>query len=118
MPAIVRDGGVATLIVTLFGLIALVDAALIAWRPDERKLAFLRAMSLTLTFATVSGFTGGVAKSIAGCKHLPPARQAEWPRLLMLGIGESLSVVVMGSTLLALAWFVAAIGVRRRSDEN
>jgi hypothetical protein len=59
-----------------------------------------------------------VAKAIDGCKHLPPARQQDWARLLMFGVGEALANVVMGSTLLALAWFIAAIGVRRRPPDE
>jgi hypothetical protein len=118
MLTLVRDGGMPIWFVILFGLIALVDAVLIARRADARKLAFLRAMTLTVVFAMITGFAGGVAKSIHGCRGLPPARRAEWPFFLMLGTGESLAIVVMGSTLLTLAWFIAAIGVRRRPPDE
>ena len=39
-------GGIGSWFVVLFGLICLVTAALFAWRPDEGRLAVLRAMSL------------------------------------------------------------------------
>jgi hypothetical protein len=118
MLTLIRDGGPPIWFIILFGLIALVDAVLIARRADARKLAFLRAMTMTLVFAMITGFAGGVFKSIHACARLLPGRRAEWPYFLMLGTGESLANIVMGSTLLTLAWFIAAMGVRRRPPDE
>jgi hypothetical protein len=113
MGNLIKHGGPPIWVVLLFGLILLVDAILIARRPDERKLAFLRAMSLAQLFAMVAGFTAGVAKSIQGCRGLPPALKDQWPLFVALGTSEALADIILGAAFLALAWFVAAIGVRR-----
>jgi hypothetical protein len=113
---IIRDGGPPIWFILLFGLIALVDAVLIARRADARKLAFLRAMTLTLVFAMITGFAGGVAKSFGA--RIPPGREADFGRLILKGVSEALADVVMGSALLTLAWFIAAIGVRRRPPDE
>jgi hypothetical protein len=118
MLKLIRDGGPPIWFIILFGVIALVDAVLIARRADPRKLAFLRAMTMTVVFAMITGFAGGVFKSIDGCAGLPPARRADWPFYLMKGTGESLADIVLGSLLLTLAWFIAAIGVRRRPPDE
>jgi hypothetical protein len=115
---LIRDGGFGIWIVIVFGLICLGDAILIARRADERKLAFLRAMSLAVVGASLSGFTAGVAMAIRGTSRISPEHHPDWPLLVLKGCGEALSIVVMGSTLLALAWFIAAIGVRRRPVEE
>jgi hypothetical protein len=116
MLTIIRQGGPPIWFIILFGLIALVDAILIVRRADARKLAFLRAMTLTVVFAMITGFAGGVAKSFGA--RVPPGLRADFPFLVIKGISESLANVVMGSMLLTLAWFIAAIGVRRRPPDE
>ena len=37
-------------------------------------------------------------------------------RVAMVGVGESLSPVILGGAFLTLAWLVAAVGMRRLSD--
>jgi len=117
MGNLIRHGGPPVWVILLFGVIALVDAALIVRRPDERKLAFLRAMSAATVFAMMAGFTAGVAKSINGCSALPPALRDRWTFLVAKGTAESLADVILGAALLALAWFIAAMGVRRQISE-
>jgi hypothetical protein len=118
MITIIQDGGLPIWFSIVFGLIALGDAILIARRADARKMAFLKAMTMVLVFAMVGGFCAGVSRSVAGCRGLPPARQADCPRYVLKGAGESLAGVTMGSAFLTLAWFIAAIGVRRRPADE
>jgi hypothetical protein len=116
MITVIRNGGPPIWVILLFGLIALVDAALIARRADARKLAFLRAMTLALVFCTITGFAGGVAAAIRAYAHLPPDRRA--PVLLLYGFSEALADIVVGCALLAMSWFIAAIGIRRRPPDE
>jgi hypothetical protein len=115
---LLRDGGPPVWLILLVGVITLVDAVLIARRADARKLAFLRALTVTLVFAMISGFAGGVARSIGALSHLPPGRHTDWPFFLVKGIGEAMADIVLGSALLTLSWFIAAIGVRRRPPDE
>jgi hypothetical protein len=116
MTTLIRNGGPPIWVILLFGLIALVDAVLIARRADARKLAFLRAMTLALVFCTMAGSAAGVAVAIRTYAHLPPDRRA--PVLLLFGFAEALGDVVVGCALLALVWFIAAIGIRRRPPDE
>jgi hypothetical protein len=72
-------GGIGSWFVVLFGLICLVTAALFTWRPDEGRLAVLRAMSLATGFSMLGGFVAGVAKSMDGCSALPPGSVSSCP---------------------------------------
>jgi hypothetical protein len=113
MLRLIAHGGPPIWFILLFGVSALVAAALFVRRPETSKLGFLRAMSWAQVFTMLAGFSGGMAKSIQGLKGLPPARRGEWPLLLLYGTGEALANVILGATLLALAWFITAIGMRR-----
>jgi len=49
----------------------------------------------------------------------PPGLREDFPlQVFIKGVGESLANVVMGATLLTLAWFIAAIGIRRRPPDE
>jgi hypothetical protein len=101
-------------VVLLFGLITLVASGLFAFRPDERKIGFIRAMSAATLFSVLSG----VSSDLAAVMHKVP-QHPEWSKspelhlIVMTGIGESLAPAVLGFTLLSLVWMVAAVGVRR-----
>jgi hypothetical protein len=108
------DGGPPMWIVLLFGIIALVDAVLLVRRCDQRKMLFLRAMTVAEVMAMISGFSAGVARSMNAVPLLPPAMKEKWPLLVARGTAESLANVILGTTLLSLAWFIAAIAIRRQ----
>jgi F0F1-type ATP synthase membrane subunit c/vacuolar-type H+-ATPase subunit K len=106
-------GGIGSWFVVLFGLICLVTAALFAWRPDEGRLAVLKAMSLATGFSMLGGFVAGVAKSLDGCARLPPDKRDLWPMFAIKGISEASALLILGLALLTLTWLVVAIGLRR-----
>ncbi len=114
MMEFMRAGGWAMWVVLLFGLISLVAAALFAYRPDERKIGFIRAMSASTLFSILSG----VSADLAAVMSKVPAHP-EWSKspdlhlIIMTGIGESLAPAVLGFTMLSLVWMIAAVGVRR-----
>jgi hypothetical protein len=106
-------GGIGSWFVVLFGLICLVTAALFAWRPDEGRLAVLRAMSLATGFSMLGGFVAGVAKSMDACSRLPPEKRELLTSFLLKGISEASALLILGLALLTLTWLVVAIGLRR-----
>jgi hypothetical protein len=113
MLRLITQGGPPVWFILLFGLGALGAAALFVRRPEDSKLGFLRAISWAQIFTMIAGFAGGVARSIQGISALPAAKRADWPLYLLFGTGEALADVILGATLLALAWFITAIGMRR-----
>jgi hypothetical protein len=110
---LIRHSGFVVWLVLLFGAMALVTAVLFARRPDDAKLGALRALTLTVVFTMFAAFTAGVGKSIAGLHGLPPNLKPSWALFVAYGSGEALGNIVLGCTLLALAWFIAVIGFRR-----
>jgi hypothetical protein len=109
-----RAGGMPIWMVTLFGVITLVAAILFARRPDERRMAFIRAM----TTATVLNIIGGVASCVGMVFYrvstVPElAKPGEVHLVVMMGLAESLTPAILGFTLLSLVWLITAIGVRR-----
>jgi hypothetical protein len=113
MRTLISDGGAPVWVILLFGAIILVDAILLVRRPDERKLAFLRAMTIAQIFAMVAGFSAGVARSADACTKLMPQLRDRWPLFLAKGTAESLADIILGAVTLSLAWFLAAIAARR-----
>ena len=113
-----QAGGWSMIPVLLFGLLALGAAVRAAMRPNERWLGIVRALSASTVFAVMTGLAADIA---AVCSQVPARPEwAESPRvhlIVMQGIAESMAPAVMGFTLLALAWLVAAASVRRIGAE-
>lgn len=111
-----RAGGYATWSVLFFGVITLVAAAMFAYRPEEGRLGFVRSMTWATVFITLGGVAAGVATTFHKVATIP-----EWHEGLdialvpMMGISESLSSAILGFSMLGMAWFITAIGIRRLS---
>jgi hypothetical protein len=107
-----RVGGFGMHQVALFALVVPVAAGRFAYQPDERKVPFLRTMSAATLLAIVFAVTSNVATVFWSVpKHFPD--QAGWPRILLIGLFESLTPAVLGFGLLSIAWLVKAVGMRR-----
>jgi hypothetical protein len=107
-----RAGGFGMHQVALFALVVLVAAGRFAYQPDERKVPFLRTMSAATLLAIAFAVTSNVATVFWSVpKHVPD--QASWPRILLIGLFESLTPAVLGVGLLSIAWLVKAVGMRR-----
>jgi len=107
-----RSGGFPIWIVLALAGAALVTAVLFARRPREALLGFFRGLSK----AAVCAVIGGVAANLAMTFHNVANRFAEHPDrdlLAMVGISESLSPAILGFSLLAIAWLITAVGIRR-----
>ena len=95
------------------GVATLVGAGLFARRPDELRLATLRALSIATLLMSCAGFTAGVALTFASLGRIPAEHRADWHLYALKGISESSANLILAFTLLALAWLVIAIGLRR-----
>ena len=109
-----RAGGYSMFLVLLFGVLALGTAAFYAWRPQERYVGMVRALSAATVFAILSGIAANVAAVMSQVPANPEwAQSPDVHLIVMTGLGESCAPAIMGFTLLALAWLVTAAGVRR-----
>lgn len=107
-----REGGFAMWLILGLGGVGLFLGGSHALRPGERKLSILRPLSLSTLFASLLGFTSGLAATVKGVMpegEAPPNLAV----LVMTGIGESLCNLILGLALLTLAWLLVAVGQRR-----
>ena len=113
-----RAGGLAIWFVILFGGITLVAAVRFASRADLRKLAFIRGM----TWATVFSIVSGVLANFLGLMRFVASRQGSTnpdPSVILLeGLGEIVTPGVLGFAMLAIAWFIVAVGTRRAQEQG
>jgi len=107
--------GIALLAFTLVvGLVALWLGLSFALRPAERKLAMLRPLSLAVTLASISAMVSGLAASFTRVADLAPGGGPTPPGLLMAGLAESMVAGAVGFALLAVAWLLVGVGMRRQ----
>jgi hypothetical protein len=99
------------LVITLFLLGIAISFAL---RPTERKLGMLRPLSLALVFALIGALCGGLANTLQASVGQGSAADAgKSAEILLAGISEALVPGAVGFAVLAIAWGLAAIGLRR-----
>jgi len=109
-----KAGGVPMLFVLLLGVAAAVAAVRFAWRPDERRIGAVRA----LTVAALFSIGVGTCSDLAAVGH-NIASNDEWahspdmPLMVLQGVSESMSPGILGFALLTIAWLVMAVGHRR-----
>jgi hypothetical protein len=113
-------GIVIVLFVALVGLGALATATRFAIRPTEQGLAVLRPLSAATTFAALCAFLLGVAVALVNVIQKleaaadPAATAAAW-RMFLGGLAEGIVPLGLAFALLAVAWLLAAVGLRKQA---
>jgi hypothetical protein len=113
-------GVIITLFVAIVGLGALWTGIRFAIRPSEHRLAVLRPLSTTTTFAALTAFLLGVTNSlVAVTRRLEQAPDAAatakaWP-VFLAGLAEATVPLILAFALLTVAWLLAAVGLRRQA---
>lgn len=84
-----------------------------AIRPNERRLALLRPLSLATIFSSLCSFTVGIATILTGMAPAAGELSAKsWGQIAM-GTAETFTPLFGAFGCLAVAWLFAAIGMRR-----
>jgi hypothetical protein len=114
MLAFFQAGGFPMFFLLAFGLAALVVAGLYARVPSRARLRQAVALSLATGFTAVTG----TATAIAAVGHQAPSFLAQHPELtlpkvLLLGLAESMAPLILGFTLLSLVALVVTVGLYR-----
>lgn len=110
--SVFREAGIAALLsmfVTLFPAIA-GGAYLLS--PSERRLAFLRPISLAGLFAGLAGLLLGFINVLRGIWIHDPV---DW-KVVAVGTAEAMVAPTLAFGSLTFAWLCVAIGMRRRAD--
>jgi ABC-type transport system involved in cytochrome c biogenesis permease subunit len=103
-------------IVALLGLVVsvLVVAMALAYaiKPDERRLALIRPMSLAAICGGLSSFTVGIASSLRHISETPSFTVDNW-QPMTAGMAESVLGLFVVFSCLTIAWLLVTLGLRR-----
>lgn len=83
-----------------------------AIRPDERRLAMMRPLSLATIFAALCTFTVGIATILQDIGATSQLSIGSW-RMIALGASEAFIPLFGASGCLTVAWLLVALGLRR-----
>jgi hypothetical protein len=109
-----KAGGFAMFFILLFGGLTVAASVVLIIKPAERLVAMIRALSISTVFMSLAGLTAGLAMVMSTIPQTPEwANDPKVHLIVMAGIGESLSNPILGFSLLAIAWLMTAVGVRR-----
>ncbi len=97
--------------ISLFGLLTVGAALLLALKPERRFVPLLVALG-SLTFTTGAlGLVSNIIEVLKSCAHYAEGPDRE--TIMLGGVGESLSSLVLAFALLIVAMLVAAAGAAR-----
>jgi hypothetical protein len=118
MLTLFREGGFPTWFLLVFGGFLLVSGVRFASRPDAARLRLV----LALGAATLCAMLTAICAALATVGHQAPDYLTRHPQMtlaavLLQGMAESLSPAILGSTMLALAALLTALGCYRESLE-
>ncbi|GDX79019.1 hypothetical protein LBMAG42_08300 [Deltaproteobacteria bacterium] len=107
-------GGFPMIVIVVFGLVGIVNAARFAWAPGPGRVGYLAALGVAVALAGVGGMAVDL---IAVSVHVP--EHPEWVAenglgmIVLQGVGESLTPIVLASGLLIAQSLLVALGLRR-----
>lgn len=105
-------GGFNMGVLAILAIPTLWTAVRFARNADPQRLSILRALTLAIVFATITGFITGV---VATCHYVagnPEVLKDPLP-ILLLGFAESCANLILGGGIVTLTWILIAVGVRR-----
>ena len=109
---VVRNASVIALMCMLVPVATLGMAIAYAFRPDEKRLALMRPLSLATIFSALCAFAVGAVSILRGIGVTPTLSAEDWRRVA-LGASETLVPLFVAFGCLTVAWLVIAVGMRR-----
>ena len=111
MLGMLRSGGFNMWVLAAIGGVMVWTAIRFARNADPHRLSILRALTVAIVVASISGFIGGL---IATCSFAgTPEVLAERLPVLLHGFAESCANLVFGGAFVVITWVLVAVGVRR-----
>ena len=115
MMEFMKTGGVAMWLILALGVAVVGLAGSFAWNPSERKLGLVRPLSVALVFLSVAGTAAGIAATMTYVTRVPEfATDPKLPLIVLTGIGESITPLILGFTILTTVWLTVTLGLRRQ----
>lgn len=107
-------GGVPVLFVIAFGLVGLAAAARFAWAPTNGRIGHIVSIATAVGFASLAGCAADlmtVAVRVTGNEEWAASPDV-W-LIVLAGIGESMSPLILGFSMVAVTALITAVGQRR-----
>jgi hypothetical protein len=109
--SVFREAGVAALLSMLVTLFPAVAGAAYLLSPSEKRLAFLRPISLAGLFAGLAGLLLGFINVLRG---IWMQDSVDW-KVVAVGTAEAMVPLMLAFGALTFAWLCVAIGMRRKA---
>ena len=107
-----QAGGFSMWVILALGLVTAVSGGLYAKARSKQSLVRLALFSVATLFASVAGLASDLATVFMKVPAHPEwSKSPDLHLIVMTGIGESLTPIVLGSALLMIAWTIAAAGL-------
>lgn len=114
MITLFKNGGVPMWFILAWGALALACGVRLAVRADPRGHELHQLFHKATLWAIAAGTAADFAAVGYALANMPEEMSAgRWQRIAAQGIAESMSPLVIGGALLALASFFAAVGAYR-----
>ena len=112
MLGMIRSGGYNMWFLAALGAVMVWTAIRFARNADPHRLSILRALTVAVVVASISGFIGGLIKTCSAAGATPEELAARLPAMFH-GFAESCSNLVFGGAFVVITWVLVAVGVRR-----
>jgi hypothetical protein len=111
---VLRNAPLVILLGLLVSLSPLVMGVAFAIRPNERKLALMRPLSLAAIFAAVSSVLVGIINVLVGLGRVQVFDSQSF-RAAFVNMAEVIVPTFVGFACLTVAWLCVAMGMRKFS---
>ena len=108
--SVFREAGVAALLSMFVAVLPFASGVAYVLSPTERRLAFMRPISLAALFAGLAGLLLGLINMLKGMW----STEGDIPwRIVAVGAAESMVPLLLAFGALTFAWLCVAVGMRR-----
>lgn len=118
MPHYLRAGGYTTWVLIVLGVVLFISAIQFLRAASPRRLAFLRALSVAYVLITFGGVATNLTMVFYNVVRSRPEGKPIDTDALLWGLGEAITPIGMGLSILGLVWLMIAIGVRKAHPEE
>jgi len=117
MLSFLRAGGFIMLVLITLALPALWTAIRFARNADPHRLSIVRALTLAIAFASITGWVGNLVATARFVLGDAESLRDPLP-VLLAGFAESCASLILGGGILVVTWILVALGVRRMPADS
>lgn len=117
MLGFMRAGGFNMWVLVALALPALWTAIRFARNADPQRLSMVRALTLALAFASITGWVSNLVATARFVIGDAEALRDPVP-VLLTGFAEACASLILGGGILVVIWILVAVGVRRMPADS